>query len=89
MLPGEGCRYLKHLVNIPIPEVSLYNSVRVSESLVDKNPSDLNYHYSLLSIYLRDTRYKDKFIKIKDNILKNFKTDEEERMKFEVLNYEE
>lgn len=64
-------------------------AVRVSESLVDKNPSDLTYYYFLLSIYLRDNKYKNKFIKTKEKILRNFKMDEEDKIKFEVLNYEE
>jgi len=64
-------------------------AVRVSESLVEKNPSDLEYHYFLLSIYLQDIMYKDKFKRTKENILKNFKIEEEEREKFEILNYEE
>lgn len=64
-------------------------AVRVSESLVDKNPSDLTYYYFLLSIYLRDNKYKNRFIKTKEKILRNFKMDEEDKIKFEVLNYEE
>ncbi|UAY53223.1 hypothetical protein [Ferruginibacter albus] len=64
-------------------------AVMVSESLVDKNPSDLTYYYFLLSIYLRNIKYKDKFIKTKEKILKDFKMDEEDKTKFEVLNYEE
>jgi len=64
-------------------------AVRVSESLVDKNLSDLTYYYFLLSIYLRDNKYKDRFIKTKEKILRDFKMDVEERTKFEVLNYEE
>lgn len=64
-------------------------AVRVSESLVDKNPSDLTYYYFLLSIYLRDNKYKDRFIKTKEKILRDFKMNEEDRARFEVLNYEE
>ncbi len=64
-------------------------AVRVSQSLVDKNPSDITYYYSLLSIYLRDKKYKDKFIKTKEKILRDFKMDEEDKIKFGVLNYEE
>ncbi|MBN1967887.1 MAG: hypothetical protein JW870_00820 [Candidatus Delongbacteria bacterium] len=64
-------------------------AVRISESLVDKNPFDLTYYYFLLSIYLRDNKYKDIFIKTKEKVLKNFKMDKEDKIKFEVLNYEE
>lgn len=64
-------------------------AVRVSEVLVDKNPSDLTYYYFLLSIYLRDNKYKDKFIKTKEKILRNFKMDEEDKIRFEALDYEE
>jgi hypothetical protein len=64
-------------------------AVRVSESLVDKNPSDLTFHYFLLSIYLRDNKYKDRFTKTKETILRDFKMDEEDKSKFELLNYEE
>lgn len=64
-------------------------AVKVSESLVDKNPSDLTVHYFLLSIYLRDNKYKDRFTKTKEIILRDFKMDGEDKSKFELLNYEE
>lgn len=63
-------------------------AVRVSESLVDKNPSDLTYYYFLISIYLRDKKYKDRFIKTKEKILRDFKMDAKEKTKFEMLSYE-
>lgn len=64
-------------------------AIRVSESLVNKNPSDIIFYYILLSIYLRDRKYKDSFIKTKEKILRNFKMEADDKTKFEELNYDE
>lgn len=59
-------------------------AVRVTENLVDKNPSDIIYYYFLLPIYLRD-----RFIKTKEKIYRDFKMEAEVKTKFEEINYEE
>ena len=64
-------------------------AVKVSEHIVDSNPSDLTYYYFLLSIYLQDKKYKDRFLKVKSKVLADFKLDEKTTEKFEILNYEE
>lgn len=64
-------------------------AVRVSESLVEKNPSDLTYYYFLLSIYLKDNKYKSRFIKTREKILGEFKMVAEDKTKFEALSYQE
>lgn len=64
-------------------------AVKVSEHIVDSNPSDLTFYYFLLSIYLQEKKYKDRFIKVKSKVLADFKLDEKTTEKFEILNYEE
>ncbi|MCZ4696469.1 hypothetical protein DWB61_17560 [Ancylomarina euxinus] len=64
-------------------------AVRVSEQIVDSNPSDIKYYYFLLSIYLQDRKYEDRFLKIKTKVLSDFKLDEKATKRFEILNYEE
>lgn len=64
------------------------SAVKVSEHILDTNPNNLTYCYFLLSIYLKDIKYKDRFLKMKDRVLRNFKLDEKIRSKFEILNYE-
>lgn len=64
-------------------------AVKVSEQIVDSNPSDIKYYYFLLSIYLQDRKYEDKFLNIKTKVLNDFKLDEKTAKKFEILNYEE
>jgi hypothetical protein len=64
-------------------------AVRVAEYLVNNNPNDWTYYYFLLSVYLKDIEYKDKFLITKDRVLRNFKLDNEAKNRFEILQYEE
>lgn len=63
-------------------------AVRVAESIVDSNPSNIKYCYFLLSLYLRDKIYQGKFELMKKYVLNNFKLKDKDRKAFEILEYQ-
>jgi tetratricopeptide (TPR) repeat protein len=62
-------------------------AVKVAESIVESNPTETKYYYFLLSIYLTDRIYSNRFEKIKKYVLENFRLNEKSKKAFEILLY--
>lgn len=73
------------VVNFQLNDIE--RAVIIAEHLVKVNPSNSDYYYSLLSLYLKNEKYLVKFLNTQKYVLENLKLSEEKKKEFEILNY--